>query len=349
MEDIIMVNVDQGVIDLKLLEVEDIIDVTVLQDFLDNFAIGMNCAAVSVNRKGEEITKPSHYRKFCSNFIHKSSIGDQRCAQCHNEFGENSVASGKPYVGTCHAGLIDFATPIMILGEHLGTVLGGQILDAQPKENRIREVASELHLDETSLWTAAQSIDVVDKKNIVAAAEVLNLVVNAFAENGYNRLEIQIVSKELTDNFLQISETVDLLAQSAQSITEDQHTLSTRISEIGSVTHEIAEVLTAITKVADKTKLIGINASIEAARLGNDGRGFSVVAKEIQNLSESSKKTAFKIKDLNTLINDRINLTMENSKDTMNTTEDQSAAKEELSATVQNTVVLAERLRELFI
>jgi len=47
-----MINIIDGQIDLRSLEIEDIIDVDVLQRFLDNFAIGMNCAAVSVNRKG---------------------------------------------------------------------------------------------------------------------------------------------------------------------------------------------------------------------------------------------------------------------------------------------------------
>lgn len=344
-----MVSVDNGIIDLKSLEVQDIIDVNILQNFLDNFAIGMNCAAVSVNRKGEEITKPSHYRKFCSNFIHKSSLGDERCAICHNEMGVNSVKSGKPYVGNCHAGLIDFAAPIIIKGEHIGTVLGGQILDEPPNESKIKSVAKELSLPENSLWEAAKGIDIVDKKNIIAAAEVLHIVVNAFAQNGYNSLEIEIVSKDLAENFIQISKTVEDLAQSAQDITESQHVLSQRIGEISVVTKEISEVLTAIAKVADKTKLIGINASIEAARLGNEGRGFSVVAKEIQILSENSKNTALKIYELNTQIGERIRQTMDNAKDTMDTTEDQSAAMEELSATVQNTVELAERLRNLFI
>ncbi len=344
-----MVSVDNGIIDLKSLEVQDVIDVRILQNFLDNFAIGMNCAAVSVNRKGEEITKPSHYRKFCSNFIHKSSLGDDRCAICHNEMGVNSVKSGKPYVGNCHAGLIDFAAPIIIKGEHIGTVLGGQILDEAPSESKIKSVAKELSLSEDSLWEAAKGIDIVEKKNIVAAAEVLYIVVNAFAQNGYNSLEIEIVSKDLTENFIQISKTVEDLAQSAQDITESQHVLSQRIGEISVVTKEISEVLTAIAKVADKTKLIGINASIEAARLGNEGRGFSVVAKEIQILSENSKNTALKINELNTQIGERIKQTMDNAKDTMDTTEDQSAAMEELSATVQNTVELAERLRNLFI
>ncbi len=67
-----MVKYLNGEIDLKSLEMRDIIDIDVLQKFLDNFAIGMNCAAVSVDRQGQEVTKPSFYRPFCENFIHKS-------------------------------------------------------------------------------------------------------------------------------------------------------------------------------------------------------------------------------------------------------------------------------------
>ena len=343
-----MVKVVDGIIDVKSIEVEDLIDVATLQNFLDNFAIGMNCAAVSVNRKGEEVTRPSHYRKFCSNFIHKSALGDSNCAVCHNQMGEQSVALGKPYVGACHAGLIDFAAPIIIRGEHIGTVLGGQILDQEPDESHIRKVAKDLSLPPDSLWDAAQGIDIVAHKNIVAAAEVLYIVVNAFAHNGYSRLEIETVSKDLTENFAQISQTVEILAESAQDITASQHNLSAKIGEIKDVTGEIEMVLKAIAKVADKTKLIGLNASIEAARLGNEGRGFSVVAHEIQSLSESSKTTAMQINTLNSQINQQVGMTIEDAKNTLNTTQDQSAAMEELSATVQDTLLLAQRLRVLF-
>ena len=43
-----------GEIDLSVLEVADVIDVEMLKKFLDNFALGMNCAAVSVDREGNE-------------------------------------------------------------------------------------------------------------------------------------------------------------------------------------------------------------------------------------------------------------------------------------------------------
>ncbi len=343
-----MVIQKNGKIDLQSLEVEDIIDIAVLQKFLDNFALGMNCAAVAVNRKGEEITKPSYYRQFCSNYIHKSSLGDSRCATCHNQMGEDAIRSGGAFIGPCHAGLIDFSAPIIVNGEHLGTVLGGQILDKEPEEDKFRRVAQELHLPEDELWASAQKIDIVDRKNINASAEVLHIVANTLAQEGYKRLETEMLSKDLVDNFIQISQTVEMLAESAQNITYNQHTLSQKIGDIGQVTNEISQVLIAISKVADKTKLIGLNASIEAARLGNEGRGFSVVAKEIQSLSENSKRTAMQINELNSQIGASIKDTINDAKNTLAVTEDQSAAMEELSATVQNSVDLAEHLKQLF-
>lgn len=342
-----MITISNDKIDLRSLEIEDIIDVPILQKFLDNFAIGMNCAAVSVNRSGQEITKPSHYRSFCNNYIHASSLGDSRCAKCHNQMGEESIKLGKPYIGKCHAGLIDFAAPIIIQGEHLGTVLGGQILDSNPNESEIRKVANELNISEHSLLEAAKHIDIVNETNIHAAAEVLFIVVNTLAQDGFNRLETELLSNNLANNFFEISKTIEMLAESAQNITASQHDLTSEITEIKVVTKEIEEVLDSITKVANKTKLIGLNASIEAARLGNDGRGFTIVAAEIQKLSESTKNTTLHINQLNSMINSKISSTVDNSNKTLEITEDQSAAMEELTATVQNSLELAERLKSL--
>jgi methyl-accepting chemotaxis protein len=59
--------------------------------------------------------------------------------------------------------------------------------------------------------------------------------------------------------------------------------------------HRITEV---ITSVADKTHLLSLNASIEAARAGDAGRGFTAVAEEIRKLAESSGEQAEQIEDL---------------------------------------------------
>ena len=227
-----MINVVDNKIDLKSLEVRDIIDVAVLQKFLDNFAIGMNCAAVSVDREGKEITNPSHYRPFCSDFIHKSSLGDARCAKCHNEMGQESIRLGKPYIDKCHAGLIDFAAPIIVQGEHLGTVLGGQVLMEHMTDMEIGKVAGDLGFEKEKIGDAAKKIDIVPKDNIAAAAEVLFTVVNTMAQDGFSRIETELLSNKLANNFFEISKTVEMLAQSAQEITESQHNLTTEISDI---------------------------------------------------------------------------------------------------------------------
>lgn len=343
-----MVEYVDGKICLEKLEIKDIIDIDILQDFLDNFALGMNCAAVSVDREGKEVTKPSYYREFCQNYVHMSRVGDDRCAECHNRMGEEAAKSGKPYVGSCHAGLIDFAAPIIIDGYHIGTVLGGQIVNREPDINKTREVARDLGLDEEMMLSAAKKIDIVPDKNIKAAAEVLYVVVNEMAKSGYSKLEIAYLSNTLADNFIQISQVIEGLTKSATDISDSQHELETEIYGVSKLTYEIGKTMESIAQVARKIKIIGLNASIEAARLGEVGRGFSVVASEIQHLSENTSVTTAQVTSLNNNIEERLKTTIENSKKTLGVTEDQSAAMEELYATVQNSVELAESIRKLF-
>ena len=84
------------------------------------------------------------------------------------------------------------------------------------------------------------------------------------------------------------------------------------------------------------------------ARLGEKGRGFEVVANEIQNLSDSTKKTTTQVTSLNEQIEEKLKMTIDNSHKTLAVTEDQSAAMEELYASVHSLVDLAETLKTLF-
>lgn len=343
-----MISVYESKIDLSKLELEDIIDVNVLQKFLDNFAIGFNCAAVSVGRNGEEFTRPSYYRPFCADYIHTSHVGDRRCAACHNDFGQKAIAQDRPYVGYCHAGLVDFAAPVIINGEHIGTVLGGQILNKKADQSKIREIAHEINVDADGLWAAAQKIDIVPEKTIEAAAEVLYIVVNALAQSGFNRIETEFLSSDLANNFIQISENIESLAEGSQNITNHQSELVTEINEIQKHIAEITGVLKSITQIADQTKILGINASIEAARIGTSGRGFAIVAAEIRNLSDTTKQTVETVSSINESIEKSIKTTQKSANRTLETTSNQSSSMEELSATVQHSVALAEKLRDLF-
>ncbi len=335
-------------IDFDKLEIKDIIDVHVLQSFLDNFAIAVNCAAVSVDLNGQEVTKPSYYRDFCQEYIHKSTVGDQRCAVCHNEMGEKAVKQGKPYIGHCHAGLIDFAAPIMVDGHHIGTVLGGQILDSQPNVEKMRNMAPELGIAPDDIEKAAKKIDIVSARNIQAAAEVLFVVVNSMAQSGYSRLEIEYLSNTLADNFIRISEVVENLTSSAADISVNQQVLEAEITEVGTLIEQIEKIMASIMDIAKRIKMIGLNASIEAARLGTDGQGFAVVANEIQHLSANTTQVTAQVTNLNKSISEKLASTVDNSQKTLAVTENQSAEMKDLYATIQESVKLAENIRSLF-
>ena len=126
-----------GDIDIDSLEIKDVIDIKLLQRFQDNFAESMDIASVTVDKNGNPVTDPSSFTSFCNDFVHTTTMGDKRCAESHRKGGEEAARTGRPYIYTCHAGLIDFAAPILIEGKQIGTILGGQVLTKKPEKLKL--------------------------------------------------------------------------------------------------------------------------------------------------------------------------------------------------------------------
>lgn len=336
-----------GDLDLDVLEISDVIDINLLQTFQDNFATGMNIACVTVDRNGSPVTKPSSYTRFCKDFTHSTKVGDDRCALSHKKGGEEAQRTGRPYIYTCHAGLIDFAAPILIEGHLIGTILGGQILTSDPEEEKYRKTASEIGVDPDGYVDAVQHVYMTKEENVRSAAEVLFIVANALSRTGYEQIKLRTMSQSLSDNFNQISATMEELSASSINVTDNQHQLSQEILNVKKISIEINSILDSIKSIADETKMLGLNAAIEAARAGEAGRGFGVVATEIRTLSQNSKETALQIMELTSKIQDSVDKTITTSNGTLQTTEQQSAAIQEVTASLIEVTNLADDLNRM--
>ncbi|TDA69966.1 MAG: methyl-accepting chemotaxis protein [Clostridia bacterium] len=83
-----------------------------------------------------------------------------------------------------------------------------------------------------------------------------------------------------------------------QEINRTVNEAAATVNELGERSKEIGQILEMIQNFAAETKLLALNAAIEAARAGDAGRGFSVVAEEVRKLAEESSRAAARIADM---------------------------------------------------
>jgi len=235
-----------------MIKIKDFADMKKFEQIMANWAEATGLATVAVDASGEYISECYNFTDFCINLTRGTAEGKKRCERCDKE--------GKG-VYNCHAGLIDFSIDLVVDGEKVGSIIGGQVLPKNPDEDEFRAVAREIGVDEDSYIRALNKVNIRTESAIKASAELLGDTLNNFLNYEY------------------------YVKHNGERISN----MSTGVAECERLVGRIQDMTKDLNSIQSKQNILALNASIEAARAGDAGKGFAVVAKEVGNLSQQSK------------------------------------------------------------
>lgn len=120
-------------------KISEQVNIELLQSIQDNCSKAMGLAFVTVDYKGRPITRYSGFTDHCA--LGRELQGfSEMCEQCDAHGGLHAAITGQPYIYRCHADLVDFAVPLIVDDNYVGSVMGGQVRLTDGSERELEHI-----------------------------------------------------------------------------------------------------------------------------------------------------------------------------------------------------------------